>query len=234
MSVSSGLAHRAVVSDRRSVFGPRGDVLAHLRQCAEPQSVDRIAQELGLRPNTARYHLDLLVRDGLAVRQAERPSRRGRPRMLYAAASPDPDAAAQSYRSLADALMHQLVALPIDANGAAEEAGYAWGSALAAHRPGRAGLVRVVEALGEVGHDMTLIGAPAIAIELQPCPFDDLLATAGDAVCRLHLGLMRGLVCDDERLAIAGLRRRLAPGACVVHLAKRRCDPPSGSETAAG
>jgi predicted ArsR family transcriptional regulator len=194
-------------------------VLAHLRDADGPQSVEQVAGILGLRPNTARYHLDALCREGLAVREPEAPSRRGRPRILYAAAPPEPPAAGGL--SLPDELADQLAALPDDACGAAEAAGIAWGVSLAARHPECTGLSRVVSTLEELGHEPVLVGEPPTMIELRSCPFLDTVLTDGDAVCRLHLGLMRGLAADDDEYAIAKLRRNSSNLSCAVWLERR-------------
>jgi len=211
----------AVAPPRHRAFGPRADVLAQLRRGERGQSVEQVADAVGMRPNTARYHLDALARDGLAARAAERSPRRGRPRMLYAATEPDPMGDVRSLRRLTDAFIEHLAALPGDPAARAHEAdaaGRTWGEALAAARPGRSGIERIVEALPDMGHHLTLIGSPAVAIELRPCPFGDLLLVAGDSVCRLHLGLMRGLSADDPDLTVSGLRRQATASTCIVRL----------------
>jgi predicted ArsR family transcriptional regulator len=183
--------------------------------------VTALAETAGLRLNTTRYHLDALVAEGLATRVSEPRIGPGRPKILYGPASPDPEMTAESYRSLADALLQQLSVLPGGAGDAAEAAGFAWGKSLAARRAERDGLARVVGTLGELGHELAVAGDPPRQIELRPCPFGEQLDADGDTVCRLHFGLIRGLAADDPEHRMAQLCPWVTPTSCLVALAQR-------------
>src|SRR5665648_755220 len=61
----------------------RQAVLQSLRHSPEALAVADIAALTELHPNTARFHLDALAADGLAVRTFETRTSPGRPRVLY-------------------------------------------------------------------------------------------------------------------------------------------------------
>ena len=58
----------------------RASVLDMLLAADAPLGVREVAQQMGLHPNTARFHLEALVDAGLAVREAEERDTPGRPR----------------------------------------------------------------------------------------------------------------------------------------------------------
>lgn len=205
---------------QRSGLGPaRADVLDHLRHAEQAEPLAAIAEAVQLSPSTTRFHLDALVRDGLVVRATDKPSGAGRPRALYRAGTvPVPDATeAAAYQGLAGALVRQLVSVA-DAAEHAEAAGFAWGSELAAERGDLQGVDRIVDLLGELTYRPAVVGNPPEAIEMRPCPFKDLLAIDAAVVCRLHLGLMRGLVADDPEVRVAELEPWVTPTTCIARL----------------
>lgn len=206
---------------RRSGLGPaRADVLRYLQGAGRAETATTIAAAARMHPNTARFHLDALIRDGLVVREYEKRTERGRPKTLFRAEPAEPEASAASYRGLAGALMRHLASLTDDTEDEAEAAGFAWGEELAGDRSDGPGIDRVVGVLAEVGYGPTVVGQPAEAIEIRPCPFADLLDVEGNAICRLHLGLMRGLVADDQALTIAGLEPWATPTTCLARLGR--------------
>ena len=56
-----------------------------LRAAGSPVGVREIADQTGLHPNTARFHLDALVDAGLATRASKERTTPGRPSMAYQA-----------------------------------------------------------------------------------------------------------------------------------------------------
>ena len=182
----------------------RSVLLTALRTAGRPLSVTEAAEVLGLRPGTARFHLDLLVSAGLVDRQAERRATAGRPRIRYAARPaatgdghepPAPAASDDGYRRLASVLAGQLSGLD-DPAGAAREAGRRW-----------------IEGAG-AGPEASGLGAGATA----PGP------EAGGVVPGASAG---SLPADDAVTAVAGLMDRLgfAPDLPVVgdRIQLRRC-----------
>lgn len=216
MSVGQAPARPTGLGPRRAV------VLDHLRQSATPQSVTDVAAAVGLHPNTARFHLDALTDAGLIVREYEKRERPGRPRLLYRAEAVEPSSESM-LQDLAGALIRQL-----DRTGdhdQAEEAGRTWGAELAATRTSQAPLDRVVSALTELGYQPRVESGPPTTIELTPCPLRALLGDANrvqmDAVCRLHLGLIRGLLADDPDYRVDSLEPLVTASRCVAHLTRR-------------
>ena len=89
------MAERRVLVDAGSgaaSAGRRAEVLARLREAGRPVGVAAMAELTGLHRNTARFHLDGLVGDGLAERSVEERSRPGRPQTLYTARDHAPGA----------------------------------------------------------------------------------------------------------------------------------------------
>ena len=52
----------------------RAAVLEALRSSDDPLGVTELAEQLGIHPNTVRFHLDALVAQGLVDRRLEEPS----------------------------------------------------------------------------------------------------------------------------------------------------------------
>jgi predicted ArsR family transcriptional regulator len=220
-----------------AVSGRRSEVLAGLRQADGPLSVTEIAALTGLHINTARFHLDALVADGLAERSAEPRNEPGRPRILYYATGPVPGP--RSYRLLAEMLTGLLTSLP-DVERAALDAGRGWGR----HLVERAApseridadeavtrLQRVLDAIGfqpEVrprsrkskvdGKDDGKSGTD-IEIWLHHCPFREVAERHTDVVCAMHLGLMQGALDElHSPVEAMSLEPFTTPSRCVARL----------------
>lgn len=210
----------------RAGLGPtRADVLAHLRGHGRPVPVTTVAKAVGLHANTARFHLDGLVGQGLATREHEQRNGPGRPRLLYRAEPVATDEPA-GYRDLAGALIRHLARLGGDVDQA-EEAGLFWGRDLAREHPDQPPLARTLAVLDDLGYQPELAGDPVDTITLTPCPFAGLAVESlpdGElpAICRLHLGLIRGLLADDAVLTVTGLHPWTTPTTCTAGL--RRTD----------
>ncbi|HET7174042.1 MAG TPA: helix-turn-helix domain-containing protein [Nocardioidaceae bacterium] len=210
-----------------SRLGPtRARALALLRDADTPLSADEVADRLGLHTNTARFHLDALTRDGLAVRSTEGRDRPGRPHALFAAAPTAPDTTRRSYRLLAEILTSYLMRNVPDPDAAARDAGFAWGRYLApARRPGRrlaaAEAVQVmVDQLDHIGFESHSDAGPeGTVLEINHCPFLELASEHRDVVCSVHLGLMRGLLTQLEApIEAAELLPLVEPSRCIARL----------------
>lgn len=222
---------------RRSGLGPtRAEVLAELRTAAVALPVTTIAAAVGLHPNSARFHLDALVDQGLVERADEQRDRPGRPKALYRAV-PHRLSQADALQGVARALVRHLGRLGGEPGEQAEAAGRMWGEELAAAAPTVTGIERVVTTLDALGYRPR--PGESDDLVLTPCPLRSLLDEAGPgglpSICRLHLGLMRGLVCDDPDLVVTGLDPLVTPDTCVAHLRRRPAsDAPAGDEPEAG
>jgi predicted ArsR family transcriptional regulator len=205
----------------------RAQVLDVLRAAPGAVGVREIAEQTGLHSNTARFHLDTLVKEGLAERATEGHGRPGRPRAVYrAAASPRVPAGRRSYQLLAQMLTGLVTeALPQPAQ-AAVDAGEAWGRYLAdtpspAQRIDAAeGVRRLTEVLTDVGFSPGPVqDRPDPVVPLRHCPFREVAEEHQDVVCSLHLGLMRGALKEVRApLNVDRLQPFVEPSLCLAHL----------------
>ncbi len=220
----------AVVRERvrRAGLGPtRAEVLAELRSCGTALPVTTIAATVGLHPNSARFHLDALVDQGLAERADEQRDRPGRPKSLYRAA-PHQLSQADALQGVARALVRHLGRLDDGRGEQAEAAGRMWGEELATAAHAVPPIERVMSTLEALGY-RPRAGESEDVIVLTPCPLRSLLEDAGTGglptICRLHLGLMRGLVSDDPSCTVTGLEALITPDTCVARIQRRAVAP---------
>lgn len=205
----------------------RARVLATLQAAAEPLGVGEVAAKVRLHLNTARFHLDGLVEQGLAERITEERETPGRPRALY---SPCRDVAAagrRSYQLLAH-ILTSSVARGRYRERAALEAGQEWGRHLVA-RPAStrrmtaaSATKQLVETLDDIGFDPESVPRKH-QIRLHHCPFREAAAEHPEVVCTVHLGLMRGVLAElDAPLDAERLEPFVEPNLCITHLAPRQ------------
>lgn len=222
------------------LLGPtRTRVARALRDGAEPLGAVQVATALGLHPNSARFHLEALVEEGLAERHEEERTSPGRPRVLYVASAHAAPDEASGYRELAEVLTEALTTPAATPAEAAEAAGAVRGAHLArsegpgarpATPPARAPRGRgpgTLSAAGVVVEQMARLGfesratrtADGSRVDITPCPFLDLVRTRGEVICAVHRGLVRGTLAE---LAPGVSLERLVPFAdphrCVVEL----------------
>ncbi|MDP9612538.1 MULTISPECIES: helix-turn-helix transcriptional regulator [Streptomyces] len=204
----------------------RAHVLDVLRAAPEAVGVREIAEQTGLHANTARFHLDTLVREGLAERSTEGRGRPGRPRAIYRAAPSRVPAGRRSYQLLAQMLTGLLTEALPHPSQAAVGAGEAWGRYLA-DTPSPVQRIDTDEAVRRLTHVLTDVGfAPGLAqdraapvIPLRHCPFREVAEEHREVVCSLHLGLMRGALKEVRApLGVDRLEPFVEPSLCLVHL----------------
>ncbi|WP_181801745.1 helix-turn-helix transcriptional regulator [Streptomyces shenzhenensis] len=204
----------------------RAHVLDVLRATPEAVGVREIAERTGLHSNTARFHLDTLVKEGLAERGTEGGGRPGRPRAVYRAAASRVPAGRRSYQLLAQMLTGLITeALPQPAQ-AAVTAGEAWGRYLA-DTPSPAQRINPDEAVRRLTQVLTDVGfapgsvqdGPDTVIPLRHCPFREVAEEHRDVVCSLHLGLMRGALKEVRApLSVDRLEPFVEASLCLAHL----------------
>ncbi|GLV75950.1 ArsR family transcriptional regulator [Streptomyces hygroscopicus subsp. hygroscopicus] len=204
----------------------RAHVLDVLRAAPEAVGVREIAEQTGLHANTARFHLDTLVRAGLAERSTEGRGRPGRPLAVYRAAPSRVPAGRRSYQLLAQMLTGLLTEALPHPSQAAVGAGEAWGRYLA-DTPSPVQRIDSDEAVRRLTHVLTDVGfAPGLAqdratpvIPLRHCPFREVAEEHREVVCSLHLGLMRGALKEVRApLGVDRLEPFVEPSLCLVHL----------------
>jgi predicted ArsR family transcriptional regulator len=228
MSTSSGL------EDQPASETGRLRVLELLRRAPGGQVVTELAVQLGLHPNTVRFHLSRLVAEGLATREVEQHDGPGRPRLTFAAVpQQDMERGRRSYRLLADMLAGFIADTSPDAAAQAVELGRTWGRYLAA-KPAPGKRVTEEDALRELLHVLDEIGfSPLLAeddqhsqVLLRHCPFLEVASAHGEVVCSLHLGVMQGALIEQHApLEASHLEPFVEPSLCVAHLSRRDLSP---------
>ncbi|WP_156746312.1 metalloregulator ArsR/SmtB family transcription factor [Mycobacterium sp. 1423905.2] len=200
--------------------GRRRAVLRALRTSRVPLGIVAIADELGVHPNTVRFHLDSLVSAGQVERVQPAQRGPGRPPAMFRAVRQMDRGGTRSYRVLAEVLTASLAAQQ-DSATMALNAGRAWGSGLhsppgdAAHTDAAiAQLVAVLDGLGFAPESDR-----EDRIGLRHCPFLELAEIRPHIVCSIHLGLMQGAL--DQWAAPVTVERLDAfaePDLCLAHL----------------
>lgn len=217
----------------------RAEVLGVLQSAGSALSVTDIADRVWLHPNTARFHLDGLVEQGLAERETEQRAAPGRPRALYRASKESERSGRRSYRLLAEILASYVATHTKRPGKDAMEAGEAWGGFLA-ERPApfrqisasgaTKQLVEVLDELGfgpqpqKTGGDRRIL--------LHQCPFREVAEEHQEVVCAVHLGLMRGFLSElNAPITATRLDPFVEPNLCVTQLADTP-SPATGTDSA--
>ncbi len=209
------------VSPHARGLGPsRAGVLQYLRAVDAAQPVAVVAAAIGLHANTTRFHLDALIGAGLVRREKEARSQPGRPRVLYRAR---PAANDQQYHQLAAAMVRHFAGPLNDRGIRAEAAGEAWGAEVLAGLPAASveALPRLVGCLARLGYQPELLPGLPPTISLRPCPYAELAGEFPDTVCRLHLGLVRGLLDPADPWLVEVLEPYATADTCVVRLREK-------------
>ncbi|OBI76517.1 metalloregulator ArsR/SmtB family transcription factor [Mycobacterium sp. E740] len=204
----------------------RDKVLSTLRAAGMPLSIVDVAQRLSIHPNTARFHLEALARQGRAEVIKPEFAKPGRPpRMFRAPTGMDPHGP-RHYRMLA-AVLADALARQRDPQGRAVAAGRAWGEkqAVASEThgaPERDPLDRLTDLLADLDF------APETRSErgelgLRNCPFLELADGRRDVICPVHLGLMQGaLEAWDAPVTVDALVPFAEPDLCIATIAPRK------------
>jgi predicted ArsR family transcriptional regulator len=207
--------------------GRRREVLRLLRASPAPMSIVAIADELGVHPNTVRFHLDSLVADS-QVEQVEPPRKGpGRPPLMFQAVRQMDRGGTRHYRLLAEILSTTLAA-ERNPRAKALAAGRAWGLRLESGlesppedaASAEESIDRLVEVLDELGFAPERLASNGEQqIGLRHCPFLELAETRTTVVCPIHLGLMQGaLETWAAPVSVDRLDAFVEPDLCVAHL----------------
>jgi predicted ArsR family transcriptional regulator len=206
-------------------------VLRVLRASRAPMSIVAIADELGVHPNTVRFHLDSLLAAGY-VEQVE-PGRKGpgRPPLMFQVVRQMDRGGTRHYRLLAE-ILSTAFAGERNARAKALAAGRAWGlTQEPGQEPGQESpaegvtgaeesIDRLVEVLDELGFaPERRISDGERQVGLRHCPFLELAETRSDVVCPIHLGLMQGaLEAWAAPVTVDRLEAFVEPDLCMAHL----------------
>jgi len=185
-------------------------------------SILAIAEQLGVHPNTVRFHLDGLVADG-QVEQVEHGRKGpGRPPLMFQAVRQMDRGGTRRYWLLAE-ILTMVLAADRDPRARAMAAGRAWGrnleSAPATTSADEAidRLVGVLDELGFAPERRTSDGEQMVG--LRHCPFLELAETRASVVCPIHLGLMQGaLETWAAPVSVDRLDAFVEPDLCLAHI----------------
>lgn len=206
------LHHRALADPSRV------RLLGRLRQSERPLSVEELAEDLGLHPNTVRAHLVVLEETELVVSSVERGGRPGRPRRLFVAV---PEEAEEEHALLASALASSLEPLA-EGEEIALTAGRSWGGVLVERlEPGRP-----ADATACVERVETLLRRRGFAPDreaydliMRRCPFRELAERYPRVICSFHAGLIGGAFAElGGAVELAELEPWATSSTCVAHL----------------
>ena len=215
----------------------RAHVLDLLRAAGSPVGVRDIADQAGLHPNTARFHLDALVDAGLAARAPKERTTPGRPSMAYRAVAGGEPMGWRRYRLLAEMLTSLIAGMLPKPGEAAGEAGREWGRYLTEPPPpyqrldvGEA-VERLTATMAEIGFAPEAVtDGTQYQLRLRQCPFREVAENHQDVVCQLHLGLMRGALAQMRAPVTADRLQPFAePSLCIAYLATRQNQASAGS-----
>ena len=215
----------------------RAHVLDLLRAAGSPAGVRDIADQAGLHPNTARFHLDALVDAGLAARAPKERTTPGRPSMAYRAVAGGETMGRRRYRLLAEMLTSLIAGMLPKPGEAAGEAGREWGRYLTEPPPpyqrldaGEA-VERLTATLAEIGFAPEAVtDGTQYQLRLRQCPFREVAENHQDLVCQLHLGLMQGALAQMRAPVTADRLQPFAePSLCIAYLATRQNQASAGS-----
>lgn len=187
----------------------RVEIMSLIQQ--RPQrTITELSEATGLHANTVREHVQRLIDAGHIVQEREHRTTRGRPRVLYSAATGQAEAsspvAAQRVRDAARRGDLMRRALP-------ETAGPLTGDAV--HQ-----LDAIVEDLVDAGFD-PLVDEDALTIDLTPCPHAMTQSEHRATLCTVHIGLMQNVVAQaGGPLHVEGMRASCDPSECVVQLSR--------------
>lgn len=182
--------------------------ILHLVQSRSPRSISELCEATGLHQNTIREHLQRLIEGGYIIPSIEHRATRGRPRTLYSAVTGTPEASSAVARDKVNAaarrgdLMRR--AMPATASDLGPRATYQ--------------LDALIEHLEESGFEPVIDDAQ-LTVDLTPCPHAAARPEDRPVLCRVHLGLMQGVLTEaGGPLAADSVRESALPVECTVQL----------------
>jgi len=188
--------------------------IMHLLQERPHRTVTELCAATGLHANTVREHLQRLIDGGHVILERERRATRGRPRMLYSAATGEAGASSPVARARVreaarrgDLMRRVLPDSDFGTDGDLDPD--------AMHQ-----LDAIVDDLVDAGFD-PLVDQDALTIDLSPCPHAATQPEHRDTLCSVHLGLMQSVLAEARGpLRVEGMAASCDPAQCVVHLAR--------------
>ncbi|MBN9182782.1 MAG: ArsR family transcriptional regulator [Microbacterium sp.] len=189
--------------------------ILHQLQEHPARTVQDLTEATGLHANTVREHLQRLIEAGYVVVETEHRTTRGRPRVLYSAAT-GTDAASSpvAQRKARDAARRgDLMRRVLPWTDTPDPAGAPL-PAEVLHQ-----LDALVDDLEGAGFD-PIVDEAALTVDLTPCAHAQTHATHRDVLCAVHLGLMQGAMeVWSAPVTVDRLDPFAQPDLCVAHLA---------------
>ena len=196
----------------RPVCGPISSYsrvrILHLLQTRPERTIDELCEATGLHANTVREHVQRLIEGGYVIAETEYRTTRGRPRTLYSAATGMPDASSPVARDkvIAAARRGDLMrsVLPQAPSVLGQHAVYQ--------------LDALIEHLEESGFE-PIVDEDHLTVDLTPCPHAAAHPEDRPMLCRVHLGLMQGVLVEaGGPLAADCVHEPQRPQECTVQL----------------
>lgn len=183
--------------------------IMRLIQQSPQRPIAELIDATGLHANTVREHLQRLIDAGYVVAETERRTTRGRPRVLYSAATGHETVSEVAVRKAQDAARRgDLIrrVYPAEAVAAGEL------PAGAVHQ-----LDALVDDLSDAGFD-PVVDAASLTVDLTPCPHAPAAEHRG-TLCSVHVGLMHAVIAQaGGPLQVQGIAPSCDPAQCVVRL----------------
>jgi predicted ArsR family transcriptional regulator len=186
-------------------------------------TIVNVAEQLGVHPNTVRFHLKALIADGRVERVEPDHKRQGRPPLTYRAVRGMDPGGSRRYQLLAEIL---TVGLAGERNASAKalDAGRAWASRETRPTRKAAGvresvnrLIGLLDDLGFAPQRLEAHGETQVG--LRHCPFLELAEGRSAVVCPIHLGLMQGALSTwRSPVTVDRLEPFVEPDLCLAHV----------------
>lgn len=186
--------------------------IMHLLQERPQRAISELVEATGLHANTVREHVQRLIDAGYVIAETEHRTTRGRPRVLYSAATGSDEALSPvAVRRAEEAarrgdLLRRVYGSDADAQLGAD----------ALHQ-----MDALVEDLGDAGFD-PLVDERDLTVDLTPCPHVPAAEHRG-VLCSVHVALMDSVLAQaGGPLRVEGIVPSCDPTQCVVQLATTR------------
>jgi predicted ArsR family transcriptional regulator len=186
--------------------------IMHLLQERPQRAISELVDATGLHANTVREHVQRLIDAGYVIAETEHRATRGRPRVLYSAATgSDAGSSPVAVRRAEEAarrgdLLRRVYGSDTDAELGAD----------ALHQ-----LDALVEDLGDAGFD-PFVDERDLTVDLTPCPHVPAAEHRG-VLCSVHVGLMDSVLAQaGGPLRVEGIAASCDPTQCIVQLAATR------------
>lgn len=186
--------------------------IMRLLQDAPQRSIAELSEATGLHANTVREHVQRLIEAGYVIAETERRTTRGRPRVLYSAATGTQEASSPvAVRRAEEAARRGDLMRRVYGSDSAADLG-----ADALHQ-----LDALVEDLGDAGFD-PVVDERELTVDLTPCPHAPAAEHRG-VLCGVHVGLMDSVLAQaGGPLRVEGIAPSCDPTQCVVQLSTVR------------